>query len=93
MSVPPHRARGTSSSPSFLAGGGEMGQRIRDFPWETTPLGPPAGWRPTLKAMVRMALTTRHPIFIFWGPEHICLYNDGYRASIGPEKIDRKSVV
>ena len=63
-----------------------MGQRIRDFPWETTPLGPPRGWRPTLKAMVRMALTTRHPIFIFWGPEHICLYNDGYRASIGPEK-------
>ena len=86
MAVPPHRARGTSSFPSFLAGGGEMGQRIRDFPWETTSLGPPGTWRPTLKAMVRMALTTRHPIFIFWGPEHICLYNDGYRPSIGPEK-------
>jgi len=86
MVVPPQRARGSGSSPSFLAGGGEMGQRIRDFPWETTPLGPPGTWRPTLKAMVRMALTTRHPIFIFWGPEHICLYNDGYRPSIGPEK-------
>ena len=33
-----------------------------------------------------MALTTRHPIFIFWGREQICLYNDAYRASLGPEK-------
>ena len=36
--------------------------------------------------MVRMALTTRHPIFIFWGRGHICLYNDAYSASLGPEK-------
>jgi PAS domain S-box-containing protein len=31
-------------------------------------------------------LTTRHPVFIFWGPELICLYNDAYAASMGPEK-------
>lgn len=33
-----------------------------------------------------MALTTRHPIFIFWGQEHSCLYNDAYSESLGPEK-------
>ncbi|TDR43131.1 PAS domain S-box-containing protein [Tahibacter aquaticus] len=80
------RASSLYSDTSFLAGGGDMGEIIRRFAWETTPLGPPAQWRPTLKAMVRMALTTRHPIFIFWGEALTCLYNDAYSASLGPEK-------
>ena len=71
---------------SFLAGTGEMARRIREFDWTNTPLGPPADWPQTLKAMARLALTTQHPIFIFWGPTHICLYNDAYSVSLGPEK-------
>ena len=71
---------------SFLAGGGEMGELIRAKDWGRTPLGAPETWRPGLKAMVRMALTTQHPIFIFWGPQAIGLYNDAYRVSLGPEK-------
>ncbi len=63
-----------------------MADKIREHDWSATPLGQPARWSSTLKAMVRMALTTRHPIFIFWGPEHICIYNDAYSASLGPEK-------
>ncbi len=70
----------------FLAAPGEMAALIREHAWAATSLGPPEHWSQSLKAMVRMALTTRHPIFIFWGPEHICLYNDAYRASLGPEK-------
>lgn len=72
--------------PSFLSGGGEMGARMRSKAWSDHPLGDPAGWPQPLKIMVRMALTTRHPIFIFWGPELFCFYNDGYRASIGSDK-------
>ncbi len=75
-----------ASAAPFLAGDGEMAARMRAFDWATTPLGAPAQWRPSLKAMVRMMLTTRHPVFIFWGPHGICLYNDAYSASIGPEK-------
>jgi hypothetical protein len=36
--------------------------------------------------MVGIMLTTRHPVFIVWGPELICLCNGAYVASIGPEK-------
>ena len=36
-----------------------------------------------------MALTTRHPIFIWWGPDLTCLYNDAYRDSLGPDKHPR----
>ncbi|WP_162937777.1 PAS domain-containing hybrid sensor histidine kinase/response regulator [Indioceanicola profundi] len=31
-------------------------------------------------------LSTRHPVHVFWGAEHICFYNDGFAASLGPEK-------
>lgn len=71
---------------TFVAGGGDMGERIRAIDWAATSLGPPSTWPQTLKTAVRLMLSTRHPMFIFWGPEHTCLYNDAYRASLGPEK-------
>ena len=76
----------TANEPAFLANGGEMGARMRALDWTATSLGPPETWRPTLKAMVRMALSTRHPVVIFWGRDHVCLYNDAVAASLGPEK-------
>lgn len=63
-----------------------MGALIRAHDWDATALGAPAHWPEALKSSVRMALSTRHPIFIFWGEAHLCFYNDGYRASLGPEK-------
>ena len=74
------------ATPAFLAGGGEMGALLRAHDWTATPLGPPQNWPQALKTTVRIALTTRHPVFIFWGGAHICLYNDAYRALVGPEK-------
>ena len=31
-------------------------------------------------------LNTGHPMYIFWGADGACLYNDAYRRSIGPER-------
>jgi signal transduction histidine kinase len=31
-------------------------------------------------------LNTRHPIYIWWGPQLYSFYNDAYRQSIGPER-------
>ena len=33
-----------------------------------------------------MLLNTGHPMYIWWGPELLCFYNDAYRRSIGPER-------
>ena len=71
---------------AFMSTGGEMGVLIRAHDWQRTSLGAPAGWPQGLKTALRTALTTRHPIFIFWGASHLCFYNDGYRPSLGPEK-------
>lgn len=70
----------------FLKGGGEMGGRIRAFNWETHPLGPPERWPQPLRTAVRLLLNTGHPMYIWWGPELFCFYNDAYRQSIGPER-------
>ena len=42
---------------AFLAGGGEMGRRIRAFDWSATPLGPIAGWPPGLRCRCRICAT------------------------------------
>ncbi len=70
----------------FLAGGGTSGELIRRFPWEETPIGPPHKWAQGLRTTVRIMLTTGHPTMIFWGPDLICLYNDAFSRSLGPEK-------
>ncbi len=72
--------------PDFLAGGGAMGERIRAHRWADTPLGEPHHWPQGLRTAVRVLLTTQHPVFIFWGDEQICFYNDAYARSLGPEK-------
>jgi nitrogen-specific signal transduction histidine kinase/CheY-like chemotaxis protein len=74
------------STLEFLAGGGEMGERIRAYPWSNTSLDHPQTWPQGLRTALRVLLTTQHPVFIFWGPEHLCFYNDAYSRSIGPEK-------
>jgi two-component sensor histidine kinase len=79
-SFPPRRAD------VFLAGGGEMGDVIRGHDWEATSLGAPGTWPHALRTAVRLILNTGHPMYIFWGPELLCFYNDAYRTSIGPER-------
>jgi signal transduction histidine kinase/CheY-like chemotaxis protein len=74
------------TSPEFLTGGGEMGGLIRGHDWARTPLGPLHEWPQSLRTVVRLMLNTRHPMYIWWGATHACLYNDAYRQSIGPER-------
>ncbi len=71
---------------NFLASGGEMGVLMRAHDWAATPLGPPKAWPQVLKTVVRLMLTSRHPMFVWWGEALTCLYNDAYSALIGPDR-------
>ncbi|MEH2233576.1 MAG: ATP-binding protein [Nostoc sp.] len=68
---------------NFLIGGGEMGARMREQDWSKTSLGPTQQWPQSLKTAVRIMLTSRQPMFVWWGDELINLYNDAYKAIIG----------
>src|ERR1700751_4724045 len=59
----------SESSPQFLAGGGELGARMRAYDWAGTSLGPAEHWPRSLKTAVRIMLTSRQPIWIGWGRE------------------------
>jgi signal transduction histidine kinase len=68
---------------AFLAGGGEMGERIRAFDWAQTPLGPPERWPQSLRSAVSILLPSKAQIVLFWGPDLTTLYNDAYRPVFG----------
>ncbi len=68
---------------SCLAEGGELGRLVRSLDWSKTPLGPVAGWPTSLKTMVGVILRNRFPMLLWWGPDLIQIYNDGYRPILG----------
>lgn len=67
----------------FLAGQGEMAQRMRALDWSQTPLGPVERWPQSLKTSISICLASRFPIVMYWGPEYVVLYNDAYSSILG----------
>ena len=68
----------------FLAGGGEMGERIRAHGWANTPLGPISDWPQPLRMAVSLSVKSRFPIIIHWGwPSLTVLYNDAFLPFAG----------
>src|SRR3954451_23313026 len=81
---------------ALFAGGGEMGARMRAFDWSGTSLGPVPTWPQSLKTCVRIVLTSRQPMFVWWGDALINIYNDAYRAIVGgkhPEALGQPASV
>ena len=68
-----------------MADGGEMGSLMRAKDWSKTAVGSPETWPQSLKTMLGVILHSKFPMFIWWGPELICFYNDAYRPSLGNE--------
>lgn len=77
-----------NDSLQFLAGGGENGALIRAYDWSKTSLGPPESWPKSLKTCVRIILTSRQPMFVWWGKELINIYNDAYQSILGGKHPD-----
>ncbi len=71
------------ASVRFLSGGGEMGELTRNYDWAQTSLGAPDQWPQSLRTTLSILLNSKFPMFLWWGPELICFYNDAYRPSLG----------
>jgi signal transduction histidine kinase len=78
----PPRDEGRAAGAVF-AGAGEMAALCRDFDWSATPLGAVGTWSHGLRTTAATVINSRHPMFLWWGPELIQIYNDGYRPSLG----------
>jgi signal transduction histidine kinase len=73
----------STKNQDFLAKGGEMGALTRAKDWSKTPVGAVETWPQSLCTTLGILLNSKFPMFLFWGPEHICFYNDAYRPSLG----------
>jgi len=51
--------------------------------WTSSSLGAVEGWPAELRTVVSIALGSKQPMLIVWGPEQVTLYNDGYAAMCG----------
>lgn len=71
------------SEPPFLRNAGEMGKLIFTYDWAANPLGPLNNWPRSLRTTLGIILHSAFPMFLFWGKDRICFYNDAYRPSLG----------
>ena len=80
----------------LFSGNSELSALMRAKDWSRTPLGPPEQWPQSLKTCVRIVLTSRQPMFVWWGEALINLYNDPYKAIVGgkhPEALGQPASV
>lgn len=63
-------------------GAGELGELMKRYDWARTKLGPVEGWSQALRTALRLCLGTRFCCAIYWGPEHLALYNNAFCSTI-----------
>ncbi|HEX4341563.1 MAG TPA: ATP-binding protein [Polyangiaceae bacterium] len=73
----------SAAAGSLFPGGGVAGALVRTLDWTRTSLGSVGEWPIALVSQVRTMLATRQPMCLFWGPELVNLYNDGFLPILG----------
>ncbi|ATB35325.1 two-component system sensor histidine kinase/response regulator [Cystobacter fuscus] len=82
-SVVEDSSRDRTSAEEVLSGGGDTGALMRALDWSKTPLGPVESWPQSLRSAISICLGSGFPINLYWGPEYVMLYNDGYAPIAG----------
>ena len=72
----------------FPIGGGEMGELMRAHGWPASPLGPPAAWPQAMRGAISLALGSKFPMFLAWGPDLGLVYNDAAAVMLGAKHPD-----
>jgi signal transduction histidine kinase len=71
------------------------GEMLLATDWADTPLGPMEGWPQALRIAVSICLNSRFPMFVWWGPELVNIYNDAYVPVLGrrhPQAFGRSAL-
>jgi len=67
-----------NGTPEFLIGGGDMGQRIKDFDWSKTSIGSLQHWPQSLRSALGICINSNFPIAIYWGSDLTLIYNQAW---------------
>ena len=74
---------------AIFPGESEMAEQMRAFDWAASDFGPVERWPENLRVAVRLCLTSRFPILLWWGPRLALLYNDAYLPWLSEAKHPR----
>jgi len=59
------------------------GREIAEHDWSSTSLGRYETWPLALRSTLAMMLACPTPMFLAWGSDLLCFYNDAYRPILG----------
>lgn len=81
----------------FLSNAGEIGQLVHDHDWSKTSIGKIEDWPLSLRITLYNVLHSGFPMFLFWGDDFLCFYNEAFRPSLGAEgkhpAIGKKAII
>lgn len=73
----------TPSRLRLFSGNSGMAMRMRQIDWEHTELGAPEHWSHAMRTALTLCLGSRLCSCIYWGPQHLLLYNDAFASLLG----------
>lgn len=87
--LPSHPMSHPASEFDHLPQDSETVAMLRSKNWASTSLGHPSTWPEALRLQLNICFESAFPIAIWWGPDLIQFYNDGYRPILGATKHPR----
>ena len=73
----------------LFPGDSEMAGRMRAFDWSASAFGLTRDWPENLRVAIRLCLTSRFPICLWWARPLRFLYNDAFRPWLSDTKHSR----
>ena len=81
----------------FLQNTGEIGELVFQYDWSKTCIGHIDNWPLSLRINLNNILHSAFPMFLFWGDDFLCFYNEAFRPSLGVDgkhpAIGKKAIV
>ncbi len=68
----------TVHAETLFVGGSQLAELMRATDWAKTPVGPAEEWPQSVRAILRLMLTSRYAMWMGWGPQLTFFYNDAY---------------
>ena len=65
---------------TVFVGTSDLAALMRRIDWRQTPVGATEQWPQSVRAIVRLMLTSRYAMWMGWGPELTFFYNDAYAS-------------
>ena len=82
--LPRSKTSRATTDPRFSAGDAAFERLFHMHRWDQTRLGPIHAWQLALQRYTSFILKLPTPAIIFWGPDHLQIYNTGYAMIMGP---------